>query len=32
MRYENISTDFIDRDFLCFTSNEWDGLITVYGV
>lgn len=29
MRYENISTDFTDRDFLCFTSNEYKGNIVL---
>lgn len=29
MRYENISTDFIDREFLCFTSNEHKGNIVL---
>lgn len=27
MRYENITTDFIDRDFLCFNNDEHEGNI-----
>ncbi len=29
MRYKDISADFIDRDFLCFTSNEHEGNIVL---
>lgn len=25
MRYKNITTYFIDKDFLCFTSDEHEG-------
>ena len=29
MRYKNITTDFIDKDFLCFTNNEHEGNIVL---
>lgn len=29
MRYKNISADFIDTDFLCFTSGEHEGNIVL---
>ena len=29
MRYKNITTDFIDTDFLCFTSDEHEGNIVL---
>ena len=29
MRYENITADFIDRYFLCFTSDEHEGDIVL---
>lgn len=30
MRYENIGTDFIDRDFLQFSSDEHEGNIALW--
>ena len=29
MRYENLKFDFVDRDFLCFTSDEHEGNIVL---
>ena len=29
MRYKNINADFIDTDFLCFTSDEHEGNIVL---
>lgn len=29
MRYKNINADFIDTDFLCFTSGEHEGNIVL---
>lgn len=31
MRYENLSIDVVDRDYLDFTSEQFEGNVVVYG-